>query len=472
MTDVQQGPVRVALIGSGRMGSFHGETLARRLPGAELAAVADPAPGAAERLAASLGAAKFSTDPAEVFADPDIDAVVIAAPARFHADLVVAAAAAGKGVFCEKPMAFTLADADRAIDAARAAGVVLQVGFNRRYAPDWAAARALLDDGRLGTPRLLRSVTRDPGGFDPARVAPNTIFNETLIHDFDALRFLNPGATAVEVFATATALVEPEWKDRGLLDTAVVVVRFDNGAVGTAEACFEASYGYDVRGEVFGSGGMATMGGGRRTGMVFSGAAGELAETVRSDQELLSGAYTAELAAFVQAVRSGEPGRGDRRGRPRLAGDRVGGRGVGGIGPPRADLGAREMSFRLAVSAEMVFTELAFEERVRRIDELGFEVEIWDWTQKDISALVDTGATFSSMTGYITGTLADARRRRGIAPHRRGVAQGRRAAELPAAERARHRAGRQGPPGDSHRCGVPGDVADRGPHPDPARRTR
>ena len=308
MTESQpQGLVRVALIGSGRMGSFHGETLARRLPGAALVAVNDPAPGAAEKLAATLGAAKFSTDPAEVLADPDIDAVVIAAPARFHADLVVAAAAAGKGVFCEKPMALTLADADRAIDAARTAGVVLQVGFNRRYAPDWAAARALLDDGRLGTPRLLRSVTRDPGGFDPARVVPNTIFLETLIHDFDALRFLNPGAAAVEVYATATALVEPDWKDRGLLDTAVVVVRFDNGAVGTAEACFEAAYGYDVRGEVFGSGGMATMGSGRRTGMVFSGAAGELAETVRSDQELLPGAYTAELAAFVDAVRSNVP---------------------------------------------------------------------------------------------------------------------------------------------------------------------
>ena len=182
---------------------------------------------------------------------------------------------------------------------------------------------------------------------------------ETLIHDFDALRFLNPGATAVEVFATATALVEPEWKDRGLLDTAVVVVRFDNGAVGTAEACFEAAYGYDVRGEVFGSGGMATMGGGRRTGMVFSGAAGELAETVRSDQELLSGAYTAELAAFVDAVRAGGSADVDRRGRPRLVGDRAGRRRIGGIGPPGADRGAGEVSFRLAVSAEMVFTGTA-----------------------------------------------------------------------------------------------------------------
>jgi myo-inositol 2-dehydrogenase/D-chiro-inositol 1-dehydrogenase len=289
------------------MGAFHGETLARRIPGVRLAAVADPAPDVATRLAAALGAERACTDPAEAFADPAVDAVVIAAPARFHAGLVVAAAEAGKAVFCEKPMALTVADADRAIAAARAAGVVLQVGFNRRFAPDWAAARALLDDGRLGTPRLLRSVTRDPGGFDPSRVPPDTIFNETLIHDFDALRFLNPGAEAVEVYATADALVEPEWRDRGLLDTAVVVVRFDNGAVGVAEACFEASYGYDVRGEVLGSGGMATMGDGRRTGMVFSAAAGRSVETVRSDQELLAGAYVAELAVFAGAVGGGTP---------------------------------------------------------------------------------------------------------------------------------------------------------------------
>ena len=301
------GPLGVALVGSGRMGAFHGETLARRLPGVRLAAVADPAPQVAERLAATLGAERAYADPAEAFADPHVEAVVIAAPARFHADLVVAAAEAGKAVFCEKPMALTLADADRAIAATRAAGVVLQVGFNRRFAPDWAAARALLEDDRLGTPRLLRSVTRDPGGFDPARVPPNTIFNETLIHDFDTLRFLNPGAEAAQVYATADALVEPDWRDRGLLDTAVVVVRFDNGAVGVAEACFEAAYGYDVRGEVLGSGGMATMGDGRRTGMVFSAAGGRLVETVRSDQELLAAAYVAELAAFAAAVRDATP---------------------------------------------------------------------------------------------------------------------------------------------------------------------
>ena len=165
--------VGVALIGAGRMGAFHGETVSRRLPGARLVAVADPAPGAAERLAGQLGADRAYADVQQVWDDPEVDAVVIASPARTHAGLVVAAAAAGKGVFCEKPMAVTLEDADRAIDAARSAGVVLQVGFNRRFAADWRAARALLDAGTLGTPRLLRSLTRDPGGFDPARVLPD-----------------------------------------------------------------------------------------------------------------------------------------------------------------------------------------------------------------------------------------------------------------------------------------------------------
>ena len=302
-------PAEDCKTGFGRLWAEQDQRLAavvqQRFPDAQLVAVADPAPGAAGRLAASLGTRRAYTDPAEVLADDEVDAVVIAADARFHADLVLAAAAAGKGVFCEKPMALSLADADRVIEAAGKAGVVLQVGFNRRFAADWRAARELLDAGRLGTPRLLRSVTRDPGGFDPSRVRPDTIFLETLIHDFDALRFLNPGAEPVEVYATADALVEPDWRERGLLDTAVVMVRFSNGAVGMAEACFEAAYGYDIRGEVFGSGGMATLGNGRRTGMTFAGAVGWSADTVRGDQDLFRDAYTAELAAFADAVRTG-----------------------------------------------------------------------------------------------------------------------------------------------------------------------
>lgn len=298
-------PVRVGLVGAGGIGSFHGESLAQRVPGAILAAVADPAQETAERVASSLGCPYATPDPAELLKDPSIQAVVIAAPASVHADLIEAAAGAGKAVFCEKPMALTLADADRAIDAASTAGVTLQVGFNRRFAPDFRAAHDLAVSGDVGQPQLLRSLTRDPRLEDPSIVKPWTIFLETLIHDFDALRWLNPGAEAVEVYAVSDALVRPDWKDRGLLDTAVVLVRFDNGAMATAEASFQAVYGYDVRGEVFGSGGMVTAGEVRRTSATFYGERGQASDTTRLNTDLFLDAYTAELAHFVDCVRTG-----------------------------------------------------------------------------------------------------------------------------------------------------------------------
>ena len=300
-----QTTVRVGLIGAGGIGSFHGECLARRIPDAVLAAVADPAPGAAERLASSLGCTRSMLHSAELLDDPSIGAVVIAAPPSVHADLVEAAASAGKAVFCEKPMGLTLADADRAIDAARAAGVPLQVGFNRRFAIDFHAAHNFVASGRLGQPQLMRSLTRDPALHDPSIIKPWTIFLETLIHDFDTLRWLNPGAEPVEAYAVADALVRPDWKDRGLLDTAVVTVRFDNGAMATAEASFQAVYGYDVRGEVFGSAGMVTAGDARRTGTTFYGRGGVVHDTVRRNIDLFHDAYTTELAHFVDCVRNG-----------------------------------------------------------------------------------------------------------------------------------------------------------------------
>lgn len=297
-------PVAVGLIGAGAMGAFHGESLAGRVHGARLAAVADPAPGVAERLAARLGCSFATTDPADILSDPAIEAVVIAAPARFHAGLVEAAAAAGKAVFCEKPMATTLAEADRAVAAARTAGVPLQVGFQRRYDRGFRAAHDAVAAGDIGAPQLLRSLTRDPDlETEPDRIPPWTIFLETLIHDFDVLNWLNPGSAAVSVYAVADALVRPDWKDRGLLDTATVLVRFDNGAIATAEASFRAVYGYDVRVEVFGSGGMATAGDLRRTSMTRFGAGGAVSAVAPTNLDLFHDAYVAELAAFARCVR-------------------------------------------------------------------------------------------------------------------------------------------------------------------------
>ncbi|WP_119254816.1 Gfo/Idh/MocA family oxidoreductase [Shinella zoogloeoides] len=298
-------PVSVGLIGAGRIGSFHGETVARRLVDADLVAIADPAPDAAAKLAKNLEVDAAYTNIADLLAHPGLEAVIIATPARFHTNVLVQAAEAGKAIFCEKPMALTLDEADRAIAAAKAAGVPLQVGFNRRWDQAFAEGRAAIDAGKIGTPQLIRSLTRDPGPFgaDPEKIPLWTIFYETLIHDFDTLLWLNPGARPVEVYATADALVRPDSRDKGFLDTAVVTIRFDNGSVAVAEANFSALYGYDIRGEVFGSAGMVTMGDVRRSSMTLFDANGVSNDTWRRDTDHFIHGYTAQLASFVRSVR-------------------------------------------------------------------------------------------------------------------------------------------------------------------------
>ncbi|MFB9978047.1 Gfo/Idh/MocA family oxidoreductase [Mesorhizobium kowhaii] len=302
-----QRPVNVALIGAGRIGSFHAESVARRLVDANLVAIADPAEGAAQGLARKLDVSNAVTDVSAVLSDPAVEAVIIASPARFHASLAVQAAEAGKAVFCEKPMALTLEEADRVIAAASSAGVPLQVGFNRRWDQAFAEGRAAIDAGKVGTPQLIRSLTRDPGpyGGSPEKTPRWTIFYETLIHDFDTLVWLNPEARPVEVTALADALVRPDFKDRGFHDTAVVTIRFDNGSIAVAEANFSAMYGYDIRGEVFGSGGMITMGDVRRSSMTLFDSKGVSSDTWRRDTDHFVHGYTAQLASFVNAVRSG-----------------------------------------------------------------------------------------------------------------------------------------------------------------------
>ena len=298
-------PVRLGLIGAGRIGTSHARIIAERVPGAILAAVADARPGAAAELAGPYGAVAFDDDPQALIDDPDVDAVVITASSTAHSELIVATAQARKPIFCEKPASMTLAEMDRALAAVDEAGSTLQVGFNRRFDDGFAAAHAAIVNGVLGQVQLMRSLTRDPGLANPGGVPPWTIFTQTLIHDFDALLWLNPGASPVEVYATADALVAPEFKEAGLLDTAIVVITFDNGARAVAEASFSAAYGYDVRAEVFGSGGMVSVGDGARSSARLFTGAGASHDTARGDVELMIDAYTGEFVEFAAAIREG-----------------------------------------------------------------------------------------------------------------------------------------------------------------------
>ncbi|WP_342605483.1 Gfo/Idh/MocA family oxidoreductase [Peribacillus sp. FSL E2-0159] len=300
--------LNVGLIGAGRMGAFHGETLAYRLPQTKLYAVAAPAPGAAEKFINQLDInAKAYTDPMELIQDPEIDAVVIASPARTHASHVLAAIKQGKAVFCEKPMAVNLKEANEIVQASEKSNILVQVGFNRRFEKGFKAAHEEIVSGKIGMPQLLKSTTRDPKLNRAESIPEWAIFLETLIHDFDALMYLNPGAKPVEVYAVADALIRPDLKCNGLLDTAVVTIKFDNGAIATAEANFQAVYGYDVRAEVFGSEGMLTAGGIRESSMTRYNHNGVSFNTCRYDQDLLFDAYIAELRGFVDCVIHNKP---------------------------------------------------------------------------------------------------------------------------------------------------------------------
>ena len=286
------------------MGAHHAENLARRVPGARLVGLADQQPGVAERQAARLDCSRWTLDYQQLLTDPAVEAVVVATPAQYHTDVIVAAAQAGKAVFCEKPIAHDLADADRAIAATHGAQVLLQIGFQRRFDSAFARARDLVNSGALGRIHLLRSLTRDPSLDEPDRVPPAAIFRETLIHDFDVLRFLAGGAEPVEVYAMADALVRPDWKSRGLLDSAVVTLRYDSGAMATADASFQAVYGYDVRAEVFGSEGMASVGDTSPISLVHHSRSGSTRPRLHWFIDVFGAAYAAELAHFVARVRN------------------------------------------------------------------------------------------------------------------------------------------------------------------------
>jgi myo-inositol 2-dehydrogenase / D-chiro-inositol 1-dehydrogenase len=296
-------PVGFGVVGVGLMGAFHAANLARQVDGARLVALADPQLGVAEQVAIRLGCGQWTRDYQELLSNPDVEAVVIAAPAEHHANTMVAVAQAGKAVFCEKPLANTLAEADRAIHAVQTAGCVFQIGFQRRFDAGFAGARALVEDGTLGQVQLLRSLTRDPSLDEPERVGAGAIFLETLIHDFDVLRFLAGGAEPVEVYASADALVLPDWKSRGMLDTAGVMLRYDTGAIATADASFQAVYGYDVRAEVFGSLGMANVGDSAASSLVHYSREGTSRARPRWFIDVFRAAYIAELAHFAALVR-------------------------------------------------------------------------------------------------------------------------------------------------------------------------
>jgi len=296
--------LRFGVIGAGRIGKIHAENLALRIPGAAVEAIADPVIEAARETAARLRVTRATADYHEILGDPQIDAVAICSSTDTHARILVEAAQAGKHIFCEKPIAYDLAKIDQALAAVEKAGVKLQIGFNRRFDPNFRRVRQLIQEGKIGELHILRITSRDPAPPPVEYVkVSGGIFFDMAIHDFDMARYLT-GSEVTEIYVAGAVLVDPEIGKAGDLDTAITTLKFANGAIGTIDNSRKAVYGYDQRVEVFGSGGMVQALNDTPENTVYSSA--EAVHTAKPKYFFLErymDSFIAELHEFVEAVR-------------------------------------------------------------------------------------------------------------------------------------------------------------------------
>jgi len=295
--------INVGVIGAGRIGKLHAQNLAFRVPDAKLVAIADVVLEAAQVSAAACGCSTVYPDYHAILDDRDIEGVVICSSTDTHAAIVEEAAAAGKHIFCEKPLDLNLARIDRVLGAVNKAGVKLQVGFNRRFDANFKRVRDLVASGEIGTPQIVRITSRDPRPPPISYVkVSGGIFLDMTIHDFDMARYLI-GDEVSEVFAAGGVMVDPAIGEAGDIDTTVITLRYAHGAIGTIDNSRQAVYGYDQRVEVFGSKGMAAVANNKPDSAEWSTADG-----IHSSLPLFffleryNDSYIAEMRAFVECI--------------------------------------------------------------------------------------------------------------------------------------------------------------------------
>ena len=248
--------LKIGVIGTGRIGKVHIATLVQSVPQAEVVAIADINRVSADEVAKSFGISLVSSSHSDIINNPDIEAVIICSSTDTHAKYIVEASAAGKHIFCEKPVDLSLGVIKGALDAAAKAGVKLMVGFNRRFDPNFLKIKQLVKEGKIGDPHILKITSRDPAP-PPAEYSTVSggMFMDMTIHDFDMARYI-VGSEVTEVFTSAAVLVDPAIGMAGDVDTAIITLTFANGAIGVIDNSRKAVYGYDQRVEIFGSKGM------------------------------------------------------------------------------------------------------------------------------------------------------------------------------------------------------------------------
>lgn len=295
--------LNIGLIGAGRIGQLHARNIVQRVDNASLVAITDVHLEAARTCAEDLNIPNVVGSHVAIFADPTIDAVLICSSTDTHAQFIIEAARAGKHIFCEKPIAFDLPEIEEALSAVEKAGVKLQIGFNRRFDANAVRIKAGIENGEVGKVHRLHIISRDPSP-PPAEYVKRSggMFVDMTIHDFDMARFLM-GCEATEIYTAAGVMVNPEFEALGDVDTAVITMKFENGAIVTIDNSREAVYGYDQRMEVFGSGGSIES-----ANHLPNQVKRRSAETIQTEKPLFffleryNDSFVVELQAFVDAI--------------------------------------------------------------------------------------------------------------------------------------------------------------------------
>lgn len=296
--------MKIGIIGAGRIGKVHAKNISTFVPELCIQTLADPFMNAeTEEFARNCGICNITKDPAEIFDDPEIEAVLICSSTNTHADFIIQAAKAGKHIFCEKPISYDLDTVRAAINAAQEANVKLQIGFCRRFDHNHRAVYDLVRSGAVGRVNLVKISSRDPEppSLDYVKVSGG-IFYDMMIHDFDMARFL-AGSEVTEVSAYGSVLVDPGIGAAGDVDTAIVTLKFASGALGVIDNSRKAVYGYDQRVEVFGSEGCAQNANDIPSTATLWNASGSLSGTAHKVMwDRYTGAFVAEMQAFAAAV--------------------------------------------------------------------------------------------------------------------------------------------------------------------------
>lgn len=300
--------LNLGLIGAGRIGRLHAEHIAYRIPNARCLIVADVIEEAAQRAADEFRINYAVADYQTILDSPAIDAVVICSATHTHAQIIQEAARAGKHIFCEKPIDHNLSVIDAALAAVAEAGVKLQVGFNRRFDANYARVRQAIASGEIGQPHLMHIISRDPSPPPMEYIqVSGGIFLDMTIHDFDMARFLM-GCEVEEVYTAAGVLVDPAIGEAGDLDTALITLKFENGAMGVIDNSRQAVYGYDQRVEVLGSlGAVQTDNNYPNTAVISDAAAVRRDLPLNFFMERYVESYVNELQQFVDAVLEDKP---------------------------------------------------------------------------------------------------------------------------------------------------------------------